>query len=120
MAKKKRKAKKKRPGWDLRLYVADTSPRSVLAAGNLRSLCQQFLGGDYRVTIIDIVKRPSFAREHNVLATPTLVRVLPGPEKTLIGTLSDANQVLKALEVRSDRKDVVALLSPGISNIGHA
>lgn len=117
---KRRPTKKKHPGWELRLYVADTSPRSVLATGNLQSLCEQYLQGNYRVTIIDIVKKPHLARANDILATPTLVRVFPGPQKTVIGTLSDTEQVLKALEVRSDREQIAAMLSAGVSQIGHA
>jgi circadian clock protein KaiB len=85
------------PVWELRLYVADATPRSVLASGNLQSLCEQYLQGNFHLTIIDIVKQPSLARTDDILATPTLVRVLPQPQMTLVGSLSDTDRVLKVL-----------------------
>lgn len=76
--------KKRAPLWELHLYVANHTPRSVLASENLESFCQQYLAGRYRVTIVDIVKQPALAREHEILATPTLIRVLPGPREPLL------------------------------------
>ena len=112
--------KKTGPKWELHLYVADTTPRSVLATGNLKSLCEQYLEGNCRITIIDIVRRPDLARAHDILATPTLIRVSPGPQKAVIGTLANTTQVLKALDVRSEREQIVSLLSGRMSPIGHA
>lgn len=77
MKKTRRLARKERLRWELRLYIADSSPRSKLAVGNLRRLCEQHLKTQYRITIVDIVRQPSMACAHNILATPTLVRVLP-------------------------------------------
>jgi circadian clock protein KaiB len=112
-------AKKKRsPAWELHLYVADTTARSILATGNLQRLCEQHLKGNYRVTVIDIVKEPELAREHEILAVPTLVRVLPAPEKTVIGCLSDTERVLKALQISNPQEQLMPLLAG--SQVGHA
>ena len=117
--KKKISAGKKRaPVWQLHLYVADTTPRSILASGNLQRLCDQYLAGHYRVTVIDIVKEPELAREHEIVATPTLVRVVPGPPKTVIGCLSDTERVLKALQMDSQPEQLTPLI--GTLPIGHA
>jgi circadian clock protein KaiB len=120
VAKKKRAAKKKAPVWELRLYVADTTARSVLATENLQSLCEQYLSGQYRLTIIDLVKKPELAREHEIMATPTLVRVFPGPEKTVIGSLSDTARVLRALELGNQPEKLVSDLSRAGVQVGSA
>lgn len=120
VAKKARVAKTKAPVWELHLYVADHTPRSVLASENLQSFCEQYLAGRHHVTIIDIVKEPALAREHEILATPTLIRVLPGPEKTVIGSLSDTERVLRALEVGDQPQKIASLLSQAGSPVGHA
>jgi circadian clock protein KaiB len=92
------RAGKKRPeSWDLRLYVADTSPRSLLAKENVLAFCERYLPGMYRLTIIDILKRPASACRAGIIATPTLIRTFPGPPKRLIGTLADSERVLSAL-----------------------
>jgi circadian clock protein KaiB len=91
--------------------VADTTPRSVLATENLQSFCEEYLPGRYRVTIIDIVRQPTLAREHEILATPTLIRVLPGPERTVVGSLSDTERVLRLLDVGDPPENYVSLLA---------
>lgn len=110
--------KKRAPVWQLHLYVADTTPRSILASGNLRRLCDQYLAGHYQVTLVDIVKEPELAREHEIVATPTLVRVAPGPPKTVIGCLSDTERVLKVLELDNAPGQLTPLIA-GVP-IGHA
>jgi len=95
-----REAKKKKPAWVLQLYVADTTPRSLLAAANLRSLCEQYLQEGYQIRIIDIMKEPVLALRNDVIATPTLIRVLPAPRKKMIGSLSNAQAVLRGLDLR--------------------
>lgn len=119
--KKKKKAplrKKRATVWQLHLYVADTTARSILASGNLQRLCDQYLKGHHRVTIIDIVKEPELAREQEILATPTLVRVAPGPRKTVIGCLSDTERVLKALQMDGASSQLTPLIAT--LPIGHA
>jgi circadian clock protein KaiB len=108
---KKRLAKGKAPVLELHLYVANTTARSVLATENLQNLCEQFLHGEYRLTIIDLVKKPELAREHEIVAIPTLVRVAPGPEKTVIGCLSDTARVLRALGLGDQPEKFASLLA---------
>ncbi len=121
MKKKKRRVARERACvWELRLYVADTSPRSVLAAGNLQNFCEQYLAGQYRVTIIDILKCPSLARRDDIIATPTLVRVTPSPQKTLVGSLSDTVQVLRALELSTGSGSIASLFPHSIAQTGSA
>lgn len=112
-------SKRKGPLWELRLYIADSSPRSLLATGNLRSLCEQYLQGQYRLTIIDIIKAPAVARRDEILATPTLVRMLPGPQKTVIGSLTDAASVVRALELDQPGAIAFELASSGLK-VGNA
>jgi circadian clock protein KaiB len=94
--------------WEFRLYVADTTPRSLLAAGNVERLCAKYLGGDFQVTVVDIMKHPSWARRDAIVAVPTLVRVTPGPQKTVIGTLSDTKRALAALDMLPGDSDSAA------------
>lgn len=119
-ATKKRVTKKKAPVWELRLYVADTTARSVLATENLQNFCEQYLQGQYRLTIIDLVKQPGMARQDEILATPTLVRVLPGPQKTVVGSLSDTERVLRALELTGQPEKLAALISRAGPQVGSA
>lgn len=88
---------RRRAAWELRLYVADTTPRSVLARKNLEAFCQSHLSGGYRLTIIDIVKKPDSARQDGIVATPTLIRIRPGPPRRFVGTLADTEPVLRAI-----------------------
>jgi circadian clock protein KaiB len=110
--------KKRSPVWELHLYVADTTARTILATGNLERLCEQYLKGRYRITVIDIIKKPELAREHEILAVPTLVRAFPGPQKTVIGCLSDTDRVLKALQIGDPQEQLVPLFA-GLP-MGHA
>ena len=120
MKTRKRRVAKKRGPWELRLYIVNTTAKSILATGNLQSLCEQYLHGQCRITIIDIFREPGLARLVQILATPTLVRVHPGPQKTLIGTLSDAKRVLEALELGPQPEELRALLSRAGVHIGNA
>lgn len=105
---------------ELRLYVANTTARSVLARANLRSLCEQYVRGPYQLTIIDLAKEPEKAREDEVLAIPTLVRVFPGPPKSVVGCLSDSERVLKALGLDNCPGEEKSLFVAGIAPMGHA
>lgn len=120
MKKTKRRSQKNWPRWELRLYIADTSPRSTLAVGNLRRLCEQHLKTQYRLTIVDSVKQPAVAREHNILATPTLVRVLHPKDTTVVGTLADTRKVLQALGVPLEGENEPPAFESGFTQIGHA
>jgi len=86
--------------WDLRLYVAGQTPKSVAALANLKKLCEEHLAGRYRVEVIDLVENPQLARTDQILAIPTLVRRLPEPMRKIIGDLSNQERVLVGLDVR--------------------
>jgi circadian clock protein KaiB len=86
--------------WDLRLYVAGQTPKSIAAVTNLKKLCEEHLAGRYRVEVIDLVKNPQLARGDQILAIPTLVRRLPEPMRKIIGDLSNQERVLVGLDVR--------------------
>ncbi len=90
--------------YDLRLYVAGQSPRSVRALDNLRLVCDEHLAGRYRVEVIDLLVNPGLARGDEILAVPTLVRKLPEPIRKIIGDLSDTDRVLVGLQLRPQRK----------------
>jgi len=86
--------------FDLRLYVAGQSPRSIRALENLRKVCDEHLAGRYRVEVIDLLVHPALARGDEIVAVPTLVRKLPEPIRKIIGDLSDTDKVLIGLQVR--------------------
>jgi circadian clock protein KaiB len=86
--------------YDLRLYVAGQSPRSVRALDNLRRVCDEHLSGRCRVEVIDLLVNPALARGDEIVAVPTLVRKLPEPIRKVIGDLSDTDRVLVGLQVR--------------------
>lgn len=86
--------------WDLRLYVAGQTPRSVTAIRNLQKICNEHLAGRFRIEVIDLLKDPKLARGDQILAIPTLVRKLPEPIKKIIGDLSNTDRVLIGLDLR--------------------
>lgn len=120
MTKIKRRSRRSRARWELHLYIADHSPRSMLAVGNLQKLCEQHLKTRYRITIVDIVREPDTAREQNILATPTLVRVLHPKNTTVVGTLADTGKVLQALGVPAEGADGAFGLERSFAQVGHA
>src|SRR4051794_41435139 len=83
--------------WELRLYVAGQTPRSLTAFANLKKICEEHLAGKYRIEIIDLVENPQLARGVQILAIPTLVRKLPEPEREIIGGFSNTYRVLVGL-----------------------
>jgi circadian clock protein KaiB len=86
--------------WNLRLYVAGDSPKSRSAIANLRKLCETHLKeGGYTIEVIDLLKEPSLAKTHQIVAIPTLIRKLPEPIKRVIGDLSDADKALMTLDL---------------------
>ncbi|MDC3952891.1 circadian clock KaiB family protein [Polyangium jinanense] len=86
--------------WELRLYVAGQTRKSLLALGNLRRLCEEHLAGKYRIDIIDLLQHPQLAEGDQILAIPTLVRRLPEPIRKIIGDLSNTERVLVGLDIR--------------------
>jgi circadian clock protein KaiB len=100
---KPRPATKPRPPaklWQLRLYVVDTTPRSQTALANLKQFCETHLKGIYRITVVDLLKQPQLAKGDQILAIPTVVRHLPKPVRTIIGNLSDVENLLVGLDLR--------------------
>jgi circadian clock protein KaiB len=93
------------PVYDVRLYVAGQSPKSLRAIENLRKVCEEHLAGRFRVELIDLLENPQLARGDEIIAVPTLVRKLPQPIRKIIGDLSDTDKVLVGLQLRSGRGD---------------
>lgn len=87
--------------YQLRLYVAGQSARSVAAIANLKRVCEQHLEGRYSVEVIDLLEQPQLAKGHQILAVPTLVLMLPEPVRKIIGDLSNTDRVLVGLDLKS-------------------
>jgi len=87
--------------WQLRLYVTGQTIKSVTALANLKEMCESRLKGHYRITVIDLLKRPQLAKGDQILAIPTVVRELPKPVRTIIGNLSDTAHLLVGLDLRA-------------------
>ncbi|MCI1186632.1 circadian clock protein KaiB [Hymenobacter sp. DH14] len=86
--------------WELRLYVAGQTPKSVTALANLRRYCEEHLKGRYKLDVIDLLTHPQLAEGDQILAIPTLVRKVPEPIRKIIGDLSNEERVLVGLDVR--------------------
>jgi circadian clock protein KaiB len=86
--------------WELRLYVAGQTPKSVAAFANLRQICEEYLAGEYSIEVIDLVVNPQLAQGDQIVAIPTLVRKLPEPMRKIIGDLSGTDRVLVGLDLR--------------------
>jgi circadian clock protein KaiB len=86
--------------WNLRLYVAGQTPRSVTAFNNLKEICEEYLKGQYHIEVVDLMENPTLARGDQILAVPTLVRKLPQPIRKIIGDLSNTERVLVGLDIQ--------------------
>jgi circadian clock protein KaiB len=86
--------------WELRLYVAGRTPKSVAAFVNLKRICEEHMQGKYHVEVIDLLEHPQLAQGDQIIAVPTLVRKLPEPLKRIIGDLSNEQRVLVGLDLR--------------------
>jgi circadian clock protein KaiB len=86
--------------WNLRLYVAGQTPRSITAFRNLKNICEEYLKGEYHIEVIDLMENPTLARGDQILAIPTLVRKLPQPIRKIIGDLSNTERVLVGLDIQ--------------------
>lgn len=87
--------------WNLRLYVAGQTPRSLSALANLKLFCEEYLADRYTLRVIDLLENPELARGDQILAIPTLVRQLPIPVRKIIGDLSNTERVIVGLDVRA-------------------
>jgi circadian clock protein KaiB len=85
--------------------VTGATPRAETAIANLRRICEQELGGQYQLEIIDVLEHPQLAEDDKILATPTLIKQLPPPLRKVIGDLSDKEKVLLGLELKQHVKD---------------
>ena len=103
---------KKKPGarsvrtqkaYELRLYVAGQTPKSLAAFANLKKICEEHMPGQYHIEVIDLLKKPQLASGDQILAIPTLVRKLPEPIKKIIGDLSNTERVLVGLDLREQK-----------------
>ena len=94
----KRPARK--PQWELRLYVAGQTPKSLAAMNNLRRVLDEHVPGEYKIEIVDLLANPRLAKEDQIVAIPTLVRKLPNPVRKIIGDLSDTERTLVGLQLR--------------------
>jgi circadian clock protein KaiB len=86
--------------WSLRLYVAGRSPKCVAALDNLKRFCEERMAGRYEIEVVDLLENPRLARDHQIIAIPTLVRRLPEPLRKIIGDLSDTQRMLVGLELK--------------------
>ena len=86
--------------WQLRLYVMDQTPKSREAFSNLKRICETHLKGRYRITVVDLLKYPQRAKGDQIFAVPTVIRRLPNPMRSIIGTLSNSARVLVGLDLR--------------------
>jgi len=86
--------------WELRLYVAGQTPRSLAAFANLKRICEEHLPGRYNIEVVDLVKHPQLAVGDQILAIPTLVRKLPQPLRKIVGDLRDTERALVGLQLR--------------------
>ena len=83
--------------WELRLYVAGQTPRSLAALANLKKICETHLKGKYQIEVIDLLAHPELAQTDQIVAIPTLIRKFPPPMKRILGDLSDRERTLKGM-----------------------
>jgi circadian clock protein KaiB len=104
VASRKSAEAKAKAEWNLRLYVAGQTERSMAALSNLRKICEEYLAGHYDIEVIDLLVNPRLAAGDQILAVPTLVRKLPEPIKKIIGDLSNEERVLVGLDIKPATK----------------
>ncbi len=86
--------------WELRLYVAGQTAKCMAAVKNLNKFCEDHLAGKYRIEVIDLLENPRLARDHQIVAIPTLVRKLPEPLQKIIGDLSNTERMLVGFDLK--------------------
>ena len=89
--------------WNLRLYTAGQSPKSLAALDNLKRVCEQHLPGRYSIEVIDLLKNPRLAKDDQIVAIPTLVRKLPEPLRRMVGDLSDTERALVGMQIKAQK-----------------
>lgn len=91
--------------WELRLYTAGQTPKSVTAFANLKKLCEEHLKGRYTIEVIDLTRHPQLAAGDQIVAIPTLIRKLPEPLRRIVGDLRDTERTLVGLQLRQAKLD---------------
>ena len=91
--------------WELRLYTAGQTPKSLAAIKNLKKVCEEHLAGRYEIEVVDLLKNPRLAKDDQIVAIPTLVRKLPDPVRKIIGDLSDTERALVGLQLRPQSQE---------------
>lgn len=91
--------------WDLRLYTAGQTPKSLAAIRNLKRICETHLAGRYHIEVIDLMTNPRLAKDDQIVAIPTLVRKLPDPLRKIVGDLSDEARTLVGLQLRRHQEE---------------
>lgn len=104
-SKPQKRSRQPQKTYQLRLYVAGQTPKSLTAFANLKKICEEHMPGQYEIEVIDLLKKPQLASGDQILAIPTLVRKLPEPIKKIIGDLSNTERVLVGLDLRETKKD---------------
>lgn len=99
-ARPRKPAPRKPVVWNLRLYVAGQTPKSIRAFANLKLLCEEHLKGRYQIEVIDLMENPQLARGDQIVAIPTLVRRLPRPLRTIVGDMSNSVRLLVGLDLQ--------------------
>jgi len=100
LSKKKAHEQSKAEVWELRLYVAGQTPRSLAAFANLKRICEEHLSGRYNIEVVDLKEHPQLAAGDQIVAIPTLVRKLPEPLRKIVGDLSSTERALVGLQLR--------------------
>ena len=86
--------------WELRLYIAGQTPKSLAAISNLHRICEEHLDGQFNIDVIDLLEKPQLAEGDEIIAIPTLVRRLPEPVRRIIGDLSNTEKTLVGLQLK--------------------
>src|SRR5262245_25102860 len=98
-----KRSRRQEKAWELRLYVAGQTPKSLAAFANLKKICEEHLAGQYHIEVVDLLKNPQLASGDQILAIPTLVIKLPEPIRKIIGDLSDTERALVGLNLRPQK-----------------
>jgi len=86
--------------WELRLYVAGQTPKSLLAFANLKRFCEEYLPGHYSIEVVDLIEHPQLAEGDQIVAIPTLIRRVPEPMRRIIGDLSNTERTLVGFDLK--------------------
>jgi len=86
--------------YELRLYIAGTTPASSKSVENLRAICEEHLKGRYELMVIDVFQQPVLAKDEQIIAVPTLIKKLPAPIRRIVGDLSNEHRVLVGLDLK--------------------